>query len=150
MTFGVVTSITMKTVPSPSVMMLEFFIKTPADNMQAFDMLAYVTGRFPDLVDKGLAGYPILFNTVPDFLENTTSLVKGMVGKEAVKSYLQDIAEREMSRSVKFAEKAGVPVKTLFKTGHVSQTILATIEKLKPDMVVMGAKGRSIGAELEV
>lgn len=70
-------------------------------------------------------------------------MVKGFVGKSEVKAWLQEQAQREMERSLKWAAKAGVSVKTLFKTGHVAQTILDTIDKVKPDLVVMGAKGRS-------
>ena len=75
-------------------------------------------------------------------------MVKGLVGKSEVKAYLQETAELEMARTLKWAAKAGVSVKPVFKTGHVSETILATIERMKPDMVVMGAKGRSSIADV--
>jgi nucleotide-binding universal stress UspA family protein len=70
-------------------------------------------------------------------------LVKNFVGKTEVNSYLQEMADKELSRSLKWAEKAGITPKTIFKTGHVSETILSVIEKLHPDLVVMGSKGRS-------
>lgn len=70
-------------------------------------------------------------------------LVKQFVGKGEVKAWLQEQADKEMARTLKWAEKQGISVKPLFKTGHVAQTILDTIDKVKPDMVVMGAKGRS-------
>jgi nucleotide-binding universal stress UspA family protein len=53
------------------------------------------------------------------------------------------MADTEFAKSLKWAQKEGVDVKAVFKTGHVAETILATIDKLSPDMVVMGAKGRS-------
>jgi len=81
MTFGVLTSVTMKTVPTPEVLMMDFTIKTTSDNPQAFDMLAYVVAQFPDFVDKGLSGYPLIYSTVPNFIDNTTSLIKGMIGR---------------------------------------------------------------------
>ena len=70
-------------------------------------------------------------------------LVKQFVGKGEVKAWLQEQADKEMARTLKWADKQGISVKPLFKTGHVAQTILDTIDKVKPDMVVMGAKGRS-------
>jgi nucleotide-binding universal stress UspA family protein len=70
-------------------------------------------------------------------------LVKGFLPKGEVKAYLQEMADTEFAKSLKWAQKEGVDVKAVFKTGHVAETILATIDKLSPDMVVMGAKGRS-------
>ena len=70
-------------------------------------------------------------------------MVKGFVGKGEVNAYLKEMADKELAKSLKWAAKAGVTPKTLFKTGHVGETILAVIDKQKPDLVVMGNKGRS-------
>lgn len=69
-------------------------------------------------------------------------MVKQFVGKGEVKAWLEEQAMKELGKTLKWAEKAGLKPKVLFRTGHVSETILATIDKLKPDMVVMGNKGR--------
>ncbi|CAK7224069.1 hypothetical protein SBRCBS47491_005423 [Sporothrix bragantina] len=80
-TFGVLTSVTMKLIPSPPIMGMTFWIGTGADNTQAFDMLAWVVSQFPDLADAGISGYPIVFNTVKNFIDGSNTMIKGIIGK---------------------------------------------------------------------
>lgn len=80
-TFGVLTSVTMALIPSPEVVGMTFWIGTGADNTQAFDMLAYVVSQFPDLADAGISGYPIVFNTVKNFIDGSDTFIKGIIGK---------------------------------------------------------------------
>ncbi|OAA56221.1 FAD-binding, type 2 [Niveomyces insectorum RCEF 264] len=80
-TFGVLTSVTMKIIPSPEVMAMTFYIGTEANSSTAFDMLAYVVSQFPDLADAGISGYPIVFNSVRSFIDSSNGYVTGMVGK---------------------------------------------------------------------
>ncbi len=80
------TSVTMSIVPSPSVMNMDFYVMTDSTNPQAFDMVAYVMSKLPDLVDAGVSGYPGVVNTVAEALiipaaANSTRFVKGMMGK---------------------------------------------------------------------
>ncbi|CAK7200273.1 hypothetical protein SEUCBS139899_002964 [Sporothrix eucalyptigena] len=80
-TFGVLTSVTMTLIPSPEIMGMTFWIGTGADNTQAFDMLAWVVSQFPDLADAGISGYPIVFNTVKNFIDGSDTFIKGIIGK---------------------------------------------------------------------
>lgn len=80
-TFGVLTSVTIKTIPSPQVTTLDFSFSTPASNPHAFDAITYFVSNFPDLADAGVSGYPIIFNTVPNISDGGKTLVTGVVGK---------------------------------------------------------------------
>jgi hypothetical protein len=80
-TFGVITSITLKTIPSPQVMNLNFYITTSAESPHAFDMVAYMLGNFPALADAGVSGYPIIFKAAPNTSDGGRTLVSGMLGK---------------------------------------------------------------------
>lgn len=71
----------MKIIPSPEVMSMTFWVATGANNTKAFDMIAYLVSQFPRLADAGVSGYPIIFNTVPNFIDNSNSYIKGVVGK---------------------------------------------------------------------
>jgi hypothetical protein len=80
-TFGIMTSVTMKAYPSPSILSMSFGIETTADNTHAFDMVAYMLGQFPSLVDAGVSGYPIILKASPSILGNYTVYTSGMIGK---------------------------------------------------------------------
>jgi hypothetical protein len=80
-TFGVLTSVTMKTFPSPRVSTLNFAVSTSATNPAAFDMITYILGQYPALADSGISGYPIIFNTVPNTLDGGLTTVTGILGK---------------------------------------------------------------------
>ena len=69
--------------------------------------------------------------------------VRNYLGKKELQEYLRNISETEMARATRWALKMEVDIKKVIKVGHVSDTILSYIEKTKPDMVVMGSKGRS-------
>ncbi|KAL1868863.1 hypothetical protein VTK73DRAFT_3443 [Phialemonium thermophilum] len=84
-TFGVLTSVTMKTYESPRVMNMQFSLTTSAENDHALDAVAYVLGQFPGLVDSGISGYPVVVNSVPIWPgSNQTVPVSGMTGKLAM------------------------------------------------------------------
>ncbi|KLU86944.1 hypothetical protein MAPG_05951 [Magnaporthiopsis poae ATCC 64411] len=55
-TFGVLTSVTIATVPSPRMMGLRFSITTDSANPHVFDMVAYFLSRIPDLLKAGGGG----------------------------------------------------------------------------------------------
>jgi len=80
-TFGVLTSVTIKTIPSPQVTTLDFAFSTAAESPHAFDAIAYFVSKFPDLADAGVSGYPIIFNTVPNTSDGGRTLVTGVIGK---------------------------------------------------------------------
>ncbi|KAK3937418.1 FAD-binding domain-containing protein [Diplogelasinospora grovesii] len=80
-TFGVMTSVTLKTIPSLEVMSLDFQFSTAADNPLAFNAIAYFVSQFPYLADSGVSGYPIIFKSSPDPTTASGRLVSGMIGK---------------------------------------------------------------------
>lgn len=62
-TFGITTSATMKTYPSPELVQLSFaiFATDPAPNSTAvMEMNAYLLSQFPSLMDARLTGYTFL------------------------------------------------------------------------------------------
>ncbi|KND86997.1 6-hydroxy-D-nicotine oxidase [Tolypocladium ophioglossoides CBS 100239] len=65
-TFGVITSVTLKTYPSPKIAFTMWFATTAVDSPVAFDVVAYVVSQFPDLMDKGVSGYQYLVSTSPN------------------------------------------------------------------------------------
>ncbi|KAK4449569.1 FAD-binding domain-protein [Podospora aff. communis PSN243] len=79
-TFGVITSVTLLTIPSPAVTTLTFQFATTASNPSAFLAIAHFVSSFPALADAGVTGYPIIFNSVPS-TANPARLVSGIIGK---------------------------------------------------------------------
>jgi hypothetical protein len=71
----------MTAIPSPSVMNMNFYVTTSADNPHAFDAIAYLVGKFPALADSGVTGYPIIFNSAANSLDGGKTKVSGIMGK---------------------------------------------------------------------
>ncbi|KAK4240110.1 hypothetical protein C8A03DRAFT_13528 [Achaetomium macrosporum] len=71
-TFGVITSVTMKTFPTPEIEHVLMGVVTldVANTRAIFDMIAYVLSQFPSLGDQGLSGYayfsPAIATSSPD------------------------------------------------------------------------------------
>ncbi|KAK5654328.1 hypothetical protein OQA88_7506 [Cercophora sp. LCS_1] len=80
-TFGVMTKVTIQTVPSPQVITLNFQFATAASNPGAFDAIAWFVSQFPALADQGVTGYPIIFNRVGNVSDAGRSQVSGVIGK---------------------------------------------------------------------
>ncbi|OIW31030.1 FAD-binding domain-containing protein [Coniochaeta ligniaria NRRL 30616] len=80
-TFGVVTSVTMRTYPTPQLTNLFLTLATTnSSSPRVWDMVAYVLSQFPSLGDAGLSGYSYLFNTIPNPLGGGASgTVSGMI-----------------------------------------------------------------------
>lgn len=78
-TFGIMTSVTMKMIPTPSIMDLNFRLSYPSSSTSAFKMIAYMLSHFPSLADAGVSGYPIVFNSVPS--DDGSHPVSGLMGK---------------------------------------------------------------------
>ncbi len=68
--------------------------------------------------------------------------VKQFVSKSVVDDYLREISEKELKAAQKVLDTAGVKHNMVIKRGHVAHEILATANKEKFDLIVMGAKGR--------
>ncbi|KAH8879740.1 FAD-binding domain-containing protein [Thozetella sp. PMI_491] len=71
-TFGVLTSATSKLVPSPQVLNVDIMLAVGAEDPTAFEWITYFVRRFPEFADQGVTGYPIVFNTVPNFIDPTS------------------------------------------------------------------------------
>ncbi|KAL2161360.1 hypothetical protein VTH06DRAFT_8582 [Thermothelomyces fergusii] len=80
-TFGVLTSVTMKTFPTPrleaaTVMLVTTDVAQPGP---IFDMVAYVLSQFPSLADRGLSGYSLVVREMPNPADNGTTSVGGII-----------------------------------------------------------------------
>ena len=79
-TFGVMTSVTVKTYPTPQLVNLNWAITAPADSPVAWDMITYLVSQFPSLADQEISGYPIIFQNQPDPNSGGTKMVTGIMG----------------------------------------------------------------------
>ncbi|TLD11900.1 hypothetical protein PspLS_11255 [Pyricularia sp. CBS 133598] len=75
-TFGILTSITMRTFESPAVLGLGFSMITSADSPYALEAMVYFITQIPGLAAAGISGYPIMHKAKP--LGNVT--YSGVVG----------------------------------------------------------------------
>ncbi|KAK4124879.1 FAD-binding domain-containing protein [Parathielavia appendiculata] len=91
-TFGIMTSVTIQTVPTPKLESLFLMIVTTATSnpRPIFDMVAYVVSQFPSMGDQGLSGYSYYSNHFP--AGNTT------VGGMLMSCVLQDSSPEEMRK----------------------------------------------------
>ncbi|KAL2180940.1 uncharacterized protein P884DRAFT_236234 [Thermothelomyces heterothallicus CBS 202.75] len=80
-TFGVLTSVTMKTFATPRIEAATVMLMTTdvAQPRPIFDMVAYVLSQFPSLADRGLSGYSYIIRETPNPLDNGTTSVGGIV-----------------------------------------------------------------------
>jgi hypothetical protein len=78
-TFGILTSLTLKTYSTPSISTrIVMVVTTDNTNPSTFDMVAYVLSQFPSLGDNGLSGYSFLFSSFPNPFDNSSTPVSGM------------------------------------------------------------------------
>lgn len=68
---------------------------------------------------------------------------RAAVGKEVVEKYYAEEAEKVLAPVAKFIKRHGLDAKTIFKVGHVSETIAKVAESGKFDLLVMGTHGHS-------
>jgi len=65
-TFGILSSVTVKTVPSPQMLTYNFFITTPPANVDVLlDVFTYMTSQFPYLSSQNLSGYTYIYPDCP-------------------------------------------------------------------------------------
>jgi nucleotide-binding universal stress UspA family protein len=65
------------------------------------------------------------------------------VGKDAVRSYLDDLASAELEGAIAAAQKSKVPFETRALRGQVAQSIAKAAEAEGCDLIVLGSKGRT-------
>jgi nucleotide-binding universal stress UspA family protein len=76
--------------------------------------------------------------------------VKRFIPKDTVSDYLRERSDKDLKSARTALDKAGVPHDMLIKTGHVAEEIAKAAKAGKYDLIVMGAKGRSIVSDLLV
>ncbi|KAK4232845.1 hypothetical protein C8A03DRAFT_39504 [Achaetomium macrosporum] len=86
-TFGVATSITMKTFPTPKLEHLVVGIATPniSETRAIFDMVAYMVSNLPSMGDQGLSGYSFFFPAYPNPFDNSNTTVGGFLMSAVLK-----------------------------------------------------------------
>ena len=65
------------------------------------------------------------------------------VGKDTVKSYLDDLSRTELADAIQAAEKAKVRFESKMLRGQVAQSIAKAAADGGCDLIVLGSKGRS-------
>ncbi|KAI5460548.1 hypothetical protein BGZ63DRAFT_405016 [Mariannaea sp. PMI_226] len=65
-TFGVLTSITLKTHPTPKILDSAWIIVTTPDFPHLYDVIAYTLSTFPSLGDAGFSGYSLITSRFPN------------------------------------------------------------------------------------
>ena len=74
--------------------------------------------------------------------------LKKFMPKDTVSDYLREKSDKELKSACVALDKAGVSHDIIIKTGHVAEEIAKAAKAGKYDMIVMGAKGRSIVSDL--
>jgi nucleotide-binding universal stress UspA family protein len=83
-----------------------------------------------------------LTNSVPlDMYQRTSTLTSEDITRFIASSREMGFTILDQGRQL--VEAAGIPVKTLFKEGHIVQEIIATAKKDPFDLIILGAKGIS-------
>jgi nucleotide-binding universal stress UspA family protein len=65
------------------------------------------------------------------------------VGKDTVKSYLDDLSRTELADAIQAAEKAKVRFESKMLRGQIAQSIAKAAADGDCDLIVLGSKGRS-------
>lgn len=66
---------------------------------------------------------------------------RAALGKAVVESYYADESEKVIGPVCKFLERHGRPAKSLWKVGHIGETIAKIAESGRYDLLVMGSHG---------
>lgn len=76
--------------------------------------------------------------------------LKKFFPKDTVSEYLREQSDKELKSARAALDKAGVPHDMIIKTGHVAEEIVKAAKNGKFDVIVMGAKGRSLVSDVLV
>lgn len=92
-TFGVITSVTLKTHPSPKILGLLYGIITDPQETIVYDLITYILSQTPYLMAQGLSGYNLITRDMatPLQLPGAPDRVAGFLGS----SVLQDVDSPE-------------------------------------------------------
>ncbi|KAK3299588.1 uncharacterized protein B0H64DRAFT_389082 [Chaetomium fimeti] len=95
-TFGIMTSVTMKTIPTPKLEYLTLTMLTQniSSPRPIYEAAAYVLSKFPSMSDQGLASYTFFFPPTRDPLGGTDTILGALV----TGATLQNSSPEEMHR----------------------------------------------------
>jgi len=74
--------------------------------------------------------------------------LKKFFPKNTVSEYLREQSDKDLKSARAALDKAGVTHDMIIKTGHVAEEIAKAAKAGKFDLIVMGAKGRSIVSDI--
>lgn len=74
--------------------------------------------------------------------------LKKFIPKDSVSDYLRELSDKDLKSARSALDKAGVQHDMIIKTGHVAEEITKAAKTGKYDLIVMGAKGRSIVSDM--
>ncbi|KAJ5097411.1 hypothetical protein N7456_008132 [Penicillium angulare] len=60
-TFGILTKVTIRTVPSSPIAVYDFTIETPVNETSFWDSISYLLAQYPTLADSGVAAYTYIY-----------------------------------------------------------------------------------------
>ncbi|KAJ9155504.1 FAD-binding domain-containing protein [Pleurostoma richardsiae] len=123
-TFGIMTSVTLRTFPTPKLTNAVLLVAAPMSGPGAttyarvLDVVTYLVSQLPALGDAGLAGYTYLFRDMPSPFDGGRTLVGGMLaslalqdslhGRVAIAALLAPIMARVRARWPEFLVVADV------------------------------------------
>ncbi|KAL5088917.1 hypothetical protein Trisim1_006062 [Trichoderma cf. simile WF8] len=81
-TFGIITSVTLKTHPSPKIMGIAFMMFTDPKESIVFDLITYIVSQIPSLMAQGLSGYNLATKnmTTPIQIPGIPDRIAGFLG----------------------------------------------------------------------
>ncbi|KAK4080908.1 CAZyme family AA7 [Trichoderma harzianum] len=81
-TFGVITSVTLKTHPSPKIMGVAYMMFTDPKESIVFDLITYIVSQIPSLMAQGLSGYNLATKnmTTPIQIPGIPDRIAGFLG----------------------------------------------------------------------
>lgn len=80
--------------------------------------------------------------------DNPLSMIKMHVGNNAVRDYLIEISKKELKSALKILDRSNIKHSCIIELGHVATMICKIAKSEKMDLIIMGAKGRSVAADL--
>lgn len=80
--------------------------------------------------------------------DNPLSMVKMHIGNNAVRDCLIEISEKELKSALKILDRSNIKHSCIIELGHVATKICEIARSEKMDLIIMGAKGRSVAADI--
>ncbi len=109
-------------------------------------LLAVDGSRYTKKMLAYLATHEELFTASNDYTVLTVqpqipNRARAALGKAVVEDYYADESEKVIGPVCKFLERHGRSAKSIWKVGHIGETIAKVAESGRYDMVIMGSHG---------